>query len=102
MSLNKRLLHTAAMEAIAANAGRVPGSPAPSAGKPEAVASFVADMEKEVVAERKAKADDSVALKKSSKGYASETFLMVDDPKAAPGRAAPKAPKSLSKDFFKK
>lgn len=96
------LLHTAAMEAIAASAGRAPGAAVPPPGKAEAVAAFVTDMEKEAVAERKAKADDAVSLKKSAKGYASETFLMVDDPKAAPGRAAPKAPKSLSKDFVKK
>lgn len=97
------LLHTAAMEAIAASASRAAGAAAPAPARAEAVAAFVTEMEKEAVAERKAKADDAVALKKNASGYASETILFLDDPAPTTGGAPPaKKPKTLSKDFVKK
>lgn len=96
------LLHTAAMEAIAASASRPAGAAAPSPARAEAVAAFVTEMEKEAVAERKAKADDAVAVKKNASGYASETTVLVDEPAATPGAPSVKKPKSLSKDFVKK
>lgn len=96
------LLHTAAMEAIAASATRAAGASAPAPARAEAVAAFVTEMEKEAVAERKSKADDAVALKKNASGYASETTVFVEEKPAAPGAPAVKKPKSLSKDFVKK
>lgn len=96
------LLHTAAMEAIAASASRPAGAAAPAPARAEAVAAFVTEMEKEAVAERKAKADDAIAVKKNASGYASETTVFVDEPAATPGAPPVKKPKSLSKDFVKK
>lgn len=96
------LLHTAAMEAIAAGASRAAGAAAPAPAKAEAVAAFVTEMENLAVSERKTKADDAVSLKKSSAGYASETTIDVAAPAAAPGAPRVMKPKSLSKDFVKK
>ncbi len=96
------LLHTAAMEAIAASAQRSAGAAPPAPARAEAVATFVNEMEKLAVTERKAKADDAVSLKKSSAGYASETTIDVAAPAAVPGGAPIMKPKSLSKDFVKK
>jgi hypothetical protein len=95
------LLHTAAMEAIAVAAARPAGGPAPPPARPEAVAAFVSAMEREAVDERRAKADDAVAVKKGAAGYAAETIVFVDDP-AGPGRTPAKKPKTLSKDFVRK
>jgi len=97
------LPHPPAMEAIPPPAPRAACTAAPAPARAEAVAAFVTEMEKEAVAERKAKADDTVALKKNASGYASETILFLDDPAPTTGGAPPaKRPKTLSKDFVKK
>jgi len=91
------LLQTAAMEAIAANASRPNkgGSAAPA--KAESVASFVSDMEKQAVAEKRTKSDNVNTYKKSAEGYSSEVTM-----DQAPAAGAPPKPRSVSKDYIKK